>query len=97
MPRTIDVAIRNDAVDKAKPGDKLIFTGTLVVLPDASSLANTSICIALCFLVIFVAHGTTLVSQPMGESNTGAVSGLREFGFSVTPLNQLFYNTHRGN
>lgn len=27
MPRSIDVILRNDAVEKAKPGDKAIFTG----------------------------------------------------------------------
>ena len=34
MPRSIDVILRGDAVDKAKPGDRTIFSGTLVVVPD---------------------------------------------------------------
>ena len=34
MPRSIDVIMRGDIVDMAKPGDKSIFTGTLVVVPD---------------------------------------------------------------
>lgn len=40
MPRTIDVILRNDNVESAKAGDKVIVTGTLVVLPDAVSLAG---------------------------------------------------------
>lgn len=38
MPRSIDVILRNEIVDAAKPGDKCIFTGTLVVVPDIVSL-----------------------------------------------------------
>lgn len=34
MPRSVDVILRGDIVDTAKPGDKSIFTGTLVVVPD---------------------------------------------------------------
>jgi DNA replication licensing factor MCM6 len=34
MPRSIDVILRGDIVDHAKPGDKAIFTGKLVVVPD---------------------------------------------------------------
>ncbi len=34
MPRSIDIILRGDIVDMAKPGDKSIFTGTLVVVPD---------------------------------------------------------------
>lgn len=38
MPRSIDVVLRNEIVDKAKPGDICIFTGSLVVVPDIISL-----------------------------------------------------------
>ena len=38
MPRSIDVILRGDSVDEAKPGDKTIFTGTLVVVPDIVQL-----------------------------------------------------------
>lgn len=40
MPRTMDVILRNDNVESAKAGDKVIITGTLVVIPDAVSLAR---------------------------------------------------------
>jgi DNA replication licensing factor MCM6 len=34
MPRSIDVILRGEIVDMAKPGDRTIFTGNLVVVPD---------------------------------------------------------------
>ena len=38
MPRSIDVILRNELVEKAKPGDKCSFIGTLIVVPDITSL-----------------------------------------------------------
>ena len=38
MPRSIDVILRGDTVDKAKPGDRAVFSGTLVVVPDIVQL-----------------------------------------------------------
>ncbi len=40
MPRSIDVILRNEIVDKAKPGDNCRFTGTLLVVPDIVSLTK---------------------------------------------------------
>ncbi|GME57152.1 putative DNA replication licensing factor mcm6 protein [Neofusicoccum parvum] len=36
MPRTIDVILRGEMVDRAKAGEKCIFTGTAIVIPDVS-------------------------------------------------------------
>lgn len=33
MPRFIDVIMRHDVVDRCKPGDRVKFTGTLIVIP----------------------------------------------------------------
>lgn len=38
MPRTIDIIVRNEIVDRAKAGDKCIFTGTLIVVPDITQI-----------------------------------------------------------
>lgn len=38
MPRSIDVILRGEIVDTAKPGDRTIFTGTLIVVPDIVQL-----------------------------------------------------------
>eukprot|EP00300_Choanocystis_sp_HF-7_P023008 c22729_g1_i1.p1 GENE.c22729_g1_i1~~c22729_g1_i1.p1 ORF type:complete len:876 (+),score=223.62 c22729_g1_i1:52-2628(+) len=40
MPRTIDVILRGGIVEKAKAGDKCVFVGTLVVVPDISQLSR---------------------------------------------------------
>jgi len=39
MPRSVDIILRHDIVERAKPGDKCIFTGTLIAIPDVSKLA----------------------------------------------------------
>lgn len=41
MPRSVKVILRNEIVEQAKPGDKAVFTGMLVVVPDVAQLANT--------------------------------------------------------
>jgi DNA replication licensing factor MCM6 len=38
MPRSVDVILRGEIVDMPKPGDKAIFTGRLVVVPDVVQL-----------------------------------------------------------
>jgi DNA replication licensing factor MCM6 len=38
MPRSIEVILRGEVVDQAKPGDRTIFTGNLVVVPDVVQL-----------------------------------------------------------
>lgn len=40
MPRTIDVIVRHDVVERAKAGDRCIFSGSLIVVPDVSQLAT---------------------------------------------------------
>lgn len=34
MPRSIDIILRGDIVDAAKPGDRSVFTGQLLVVPE---------------------------------------------------------------
>jgi len=38
MPRSLDVILRGEMVERAKAGDKCVFTGTLIVIPDVSQL-----------------------------------------------------------
>jgi DNA replication licensing factor MCM6 len=38
LPRTVTVVLRHSVVDKAKAGDKCLFTGVFVVTPDVGSL-----------------------------------------------------------
>lgn len=39
LPRTMDVIMRHEAVETAKAGDKMVFTGQMVVVPDVAALA----------------------------------------------------------
>lgn len=38
LPRTMDVILRNDLVEGVRPGDKAVFSGCLVVVPDVAAL-----------------------------------------------------------
>ena len=40
MPRSVDVIVRNEMVERAKAGDRCVFVGSLVVVPDGSALAR---------------------------------------------------------
>ncbi|KAG0174503.1 MCM DNA helicase complex subunit mcm6 [Apophysomyces sp. BC1034] len=40
MPRSLDVIVRGEMVEKAKAGDKCIFTGALIVVPDIAAFGS---------------------------------------------------------
>ena len=40
MPRSMDVIVRNEMVERCKAGDSVVFVGSLVVIPDGSALAR---------------------------------------------------------
>ncbi|KAJ8655484.1 hypothetical protein O0I10_008770 [Lichtheimia ornata] len=71
MPRSMDVIVRGEMVERAKAGDKCIFTGTLIVVPDVAA---------------FRTPGTSVESQRdtstrtrEGMANEG-VTGLKSLG-----------------
>ncbi|XP_068638112.1 DNA replication licensing factor MCM6 [Aristolochia californica] len=41
LPRSLDVILRHEMVERARAGDTVIFTGTVVVVPDIMALAST--------------------------------------------------------
>jgi DNA replication licensing factor MCM6 len=43
----MDVVVRSNVTDRAKPGDRVVFTGQLVVVPDAASLAGSAAAVSL--------------------------------------------------
>ncbi|EME31386.1 minichromosome maintenance family (MCM) [Galdieria sulphuraria] len=65
MPRTIDVIIRNDDVEVAKAGDRCIFVGSLIVIPEPTSLA---------------AAGERIELTGPKDFRTEGVTGAKEFG-----------------
>ncbi|KAJ3092234.1 MCM DNA helicase complex subunit mcm6 [Quaeritorhiza haematococci] len=42
MPRSMDVMLRNEIVEQAKAGDRIIFSGTPIVIPDVGQLIGQS-------------------------------------------------------
>ncbi|AAS53917.1 AFR546Wp [Eremothecium gossypii ATCC 10895] len=72
MPRTLDVILRGDCVERAKPGDRCRFTGTEIVMPDVTQLG-------LAGMKPSSAPDTRGISRTMEGLNSG-VSGLKTLG-----------------
>ncbi|KAI1383652.1 MCM-domain-containing protein [Hypoxylon trugodes] len=73
MPRTMDVILRGEMVDRAKAGEKCIFTGALIVVPDVSQLGLPGV------------RPTTIRDDRNAPRNndaggSGGVSGLKSLG-----------------
>ncbi|CAK5275412.1 unnamed protein product [Mycena citricolor] len=75
MPRSLDVILRSEMVERAKAGDKCVFTGTFIVVPDVSQLG--------------LPGGNA--AQLQREANRGAGGGAATGGISggVTGLKSL--------
>jgi DNA replication licensing factor MCM6 len=74
MPRSLDVILRSELVERAKAGDKCVFTGTFIVVPDVSQLG--------------LPGGNNAELQR--EANRGGGSGANSIGGSgVTGLKSL--------
>lgn len=81
MPRTMDVILRNDCVESAKAGDKVILTGTLVVIPDSVSLARA---------------GERVTAKPKGGAamRSEGYSGVKQFGVRELVYRTAFLACH---
>lgn len=74
MPRCIDVICRNDVVEIAKAGDKMLFTGFTAVIPDTAKLGDTATGVK-----TFSGRGDGL-----GEGVSGLKAmGVREFNYKM--------------
>lgn len=66
MPRSLEVICRNEIVEVAKAGDKIVLTGTVIVLPDTSGVGRA---------------GETAVSSKKSSGNeVDGVQGLKKLG-----------------
>lgn len=71
LPRSLDVIIRGEMVESVRPGDKIVFTGCLIVVPDLGA---------------YQAPGERTLLQSKGGGATGnapaqrGVSGVRATG-----------------
>ncbi|KAG7389248.1 MCM DNA helicase complex subunit mcm6 [Phytophthora pseudosyringae] len=87
MPRSIDVILRHENVEQAKAGDRVVFTGTLIVVPDVSKFAK--------------AGGETAVatrnngqrSRRGGENSTQGMEGEGVRGLKALGVRELTYKT----
>ncbi|KAJ8142425.1 hypothetical protein OY671_004420 [Metschnikowia pulcherrima] len=83
MPRTLDVIMRGEAVERAKPGDKCKFTGTEIVIPDISQLGLPGI----------KAQSMKESAATASDLNSG-VTGLRALGVRDLTYKLAFYACH---
>ncbi|KAJ8107546.1 hypothetical protein OPT61_g8792 [Boeremia exigua] len=72
MPRTMDVILRGEMVDRAKAGEKCIFTGTAIVIPDVSQFRVPG--------VRPQAMRDTTNTSRGGDAGGSGVSGLKALG-----------------
>lgn len=83
MPRSIDVILRHENVEQAKAGDRVVFTGTLIVVPDVSKFAR--------------AGGETPVAtrgpRGGGENSTQGMQGEGVRGLKDLGVRELTYKT----
>lgn len=78
MPRSMDVIVRNEMVERAKAGDACVFTGSLVVLPDGSAMARSG----------EAPQRLSRGQQPNGGNGGSGVQGLKALG-----VRELTYRT----
>lgn len=90
MPRTIDVICRNDIVESAKAGDKVVFTGMIAVSQDTSGLSR-------------IGEPTTAGKTTGRGDNFGdGIQGLKKLGSREMTYKMFFsacsiqHNDHRG-
>ncbi|CCK68515.1 MCM DNA helicase complex subunit MCM6 KNAG_0B00670 [Huiozyma naganishii CBS 8797] len=86
MPRTLDVILRGDCVERAKPGDRCRFTGTDIVVPDVTQLGLPG-----------VKPSSTMDSRSIARSSEGlnsGVTGLRSLGVRDLTYKMSFLACH---
>ena len=90
MPRSVKVVLRNEMVEAVKPGDKVVVTGTLIVVPEVGAMSSKA--------------GVKLSDsgrEPRGRRGGGAnagqgVKGLRELGVRELNYSLVFLACHIG-
>ncbi|GAA5862576.1 hypothetical protein JCM8547_002112 [Rhodosporidiobolus lusitaniae] len=82
MPRSLDVVLRAEIVERAKAGDKVIFTGTFIVVPDVAALGLPGV------------NAEMLRENSGGRGGPGAMGGnLGVTGLKSLGVKDLTYKT----
>ena len=72
MPRSIEVVLRNEQVERAQPGDRVVLVGTLVVVPDAYSLLKPG--------ERYEVAKSAILAKDQNTTGMAGVTGLKELG-----------------
>lgn len=78
MPRSMDIILRNEMVERCKAGDKCVFVGSLVVLPDGSALSRAG-------------EAPTAARLRPSDAATGGGGGIQ--GLKALGVRELTYRT----
>lgn len=88
MPRSIDVILRGDCVDKAKPGDRCKFVGSELVVPDVTQLGLPGI------KPYGVRTNENRAMNSTSEGINGGVGGLKLLGVRDLTYKLTFLASH---
>lgn len=82
MPRSLDVILRSEIVEKAKAGDKCVFVGAFIVVPDVSQLGLPGVT-------------AEMMRQNQGgrSGNVGGVANQGVTGLKSLGVRDLMYKT----
>ncbi|KAF2069856.1 hypothetical protein CYY_008821 [Polysphondylium violaceum] len=72
MPRSMEVIMRGESVESARAGDRCIFVGNMIVVPDVSRMAIGS--------NATIIKGIPNQGETGGKDDFGGVSGLKDLG-----------------
>ena len=81
MPRSMDVILRNEMVERCKAGDSVVFVGSLVVIPDGSALARSG----------EAPQSSRDMRRTTDEASSGGGGGVR--GLKALGVRELTYKT----
>lgn len=82
MPRTLDVILRGETVERAKPGDKCKFTGCEIVIPDVSQLGLPGV------------KPQSVKESARGSELSSGVTGLKSLGVRDLTYKLAFGTCH---
>ncbi|WVR05379.1 hypothetical protein IAU60_002393 [Kwoniella sp. DSM 27419] len=80
MPRSLDVILRSEIVERAKAGDKCTFTGTFIVVPDVSQLGLPGV-------------NAEMMRENRGGRGDGGVASQGVTGLKALGVRDLQYKT----
>lgn len=81
IPRSLEVILRNECVERTQAGDRCEFIGTLIVVPDVTKLATTGV-------------RAETSSRVKGNDDNEGVSGLKALGVRELTYKMAFLAYH---